>query len=408
MADSLGYEPYTPEGSTVAYTVPSLDDPADGPEAFRRFADSIPPFAGPAVPVRPVSADYTLVKDDMGGMVAFDTTASDLRVTVPTNATLSVPVGSVVVIANTGSTRKKKVTIVGADGVTIRDLSDRDVQQYRMASLIKVGADFWLISAGSAGNAGPSVPLAPKLVSVAPGPARALLTWEKPADDGGSPIQGYTSEWSLDGGDWTLGGQYPDGALAGALDALPPGSAVKVRMRAENENGKSEPSNVIEVTPDPSTIPNIEATWASVGTFKITNYDAKYVYTATANTGEAAVNGDLVTLTDPNAIGTITCTYQTVNVQRQVIRKAYTNHFVVTQPQHCDCNGGGCNGGCCGCGTFQKNGCMDPGGTYYDGWLACCTCGYYEADDYRGQGFTWSGGGALPPAPDGNEWWRVA
>jgi hypothetical protein len=399
-------EPYTPPGSTVAYVVPTLDDPADGPRDFRQFADSIPPFAGPALPIHKVSADYTLTKDDMSGIVQFDTTAGDLKVTVPADADMVVPVGSVVVVSNVGSTRKKKVSIIPASGVTVKDPADRDVQQYNMVSLIKIDTNFWLINAGSSGTNGPSVPLPPTLVTAQPGPARAVLTWDKPADDGGSPLQGYTSEWSLDGGEWTLGGQYGPDALTGSLDALPPNVLVRVRMKAENENGKSEPSNVLQVTPDPSTIDPIQMIWASVGKFTITNHDAKYVYTATADVGTATVDGATVTVSDPNGVAIVTCTYQTVSVQRQAIRKAYSSHFVVTQPDHCDCCGTSPCGGCCGGGTYYDCTC-DQGGGCGPNYLACCTCGYYEADDFRSQGFTWSGGGSLPPAPDGNEWWRI-
>lgn len=400
-------EKYRPKGSNVEYTVPTLDEPADGPLAFRDFADSIPQNLSPAIVINRKTANYTLAATDNGSVVSMDTTAGDLTVTLPANSPeFNAPIGAVIVVANFGKTRNKKVTISAASGVTLRDLSVRTVELYRMAALLQVEKDSWVINAGTGGAPAPSVPTAPNLVSAVAEPARAVLTWEKPVDDGGSPLTGYTVEVSKDAGKtWTVGASFDPTKLQGTVSNLTVGATYQVRVKASNSDGFSEPSNSLQVIPLDPTVPDLVVTWNSVGKFKITNFSSKYKYSVTCTTGTGSVDGSgIVTLTDANTVGTITCTYFESSKTKKAERKAYTNHFVETQPFHCDNCHGPCTG-CCGGGTFHPGEC----GGWPDCYFACCACGYYVGDDYRGEGYTWSGGsGAIPPAPDGNEWWKVS
>lgn len=141
-------EKYRPQGSTVDYTVPSLDDPADGPEAFREFANSIPQAFSPTIPVNNVAADYTLKATDEGALIAFDCTAKNLTVTVPTNAAAAMPIGTCIVVGCLGTNRRAALVVSAQAGVVLRDLAVRKIGYARMAALIKVEADSWIINAG--------------------------------------------------------------------------------------------------------------------------------------------------------------------------------------------------------------------------------------------------------------------
>lgn len=89
------------------------------------------------------TANYTLAIEDINKVVPFNST-SNRTLTIPTNASVAFPVGSVVSVynRNTGS-----VTIAGAAGVTANatpGLKLRD--QWSVASAIKTGTDEWLIT----------------------------------------------------------------------------------------------------------------------------------------------------------------------------------------------------------------------------------------------------------------------
>ena len=244
-------EKYRPAGSNVEYTVPTLDEPADGPKGFRDFADSIPKDLSPVVQISKKTAAYTLLAADSGSVVSMDTSAGDLVVTLPVNSpTFLAPVGAVIVVANAGKTRGKKVTVVAASGVTLRDSAVRTVELYRMVSLIQVEKDSWIINAGTGGTPAPGVPSAPKLDTAVAGPANITVTWSKPVDDGGSPLTGYTVETSVDAGkNWVIGGAVGPTVLSDVLDGLTPSAVYEVRVKAANTNGFGDPSNVLTATP---------------------------------------------------------------------------------------------------------------------------------------------------------------
>jgi hypothetical protein len=88
-----------------------------------------------------VTANYTLVLGDAAKVVAFDST-SNLTLTVPTNASVAFPVGTVINVyrVNTGA-----VTIAGASGVTVRNAGSVSAQ-FGEVSLRKRGTDEWVLS----------------------------------------------------------------------------------------------------------------------------------------------------------------------------------------------------------------------------------------------------------------------
>ena len=87
--------------------------------------------------------DYTLALSDSGGVVEMDK-ATPVDVTVPANATVDFPVGSIVEVAQVGA---GQVTIVAAVGVTIRTPETLLLRtQWSTVSLRKRAADEWILT----------------------------------------------------------------------------------------------------------------------------------------------------------------------------------------------------------------------------------------------------------------------
>jgi hypothetical protein len=85
------------------------------------------------------TANYTLALTDQGKVVPMD--GSNLDLTVPTDAAVAFPIGSVVNVYNLNAT---DVTIQGDSGVTVRN--DGDLAQYGEVSLRKRATDEWVVA----------------------------------------------------------------------------------------------------------------------------------------------------------------------------------------------------------------------------------------------------------------------
>ena len=88
---------------------------------------------------------YTLALADAGAVVTA-TNADAVTVTVPTNAAIAYPVGTVINVLQGGA---GAVTVEGDTGVTVNGVSGGSVTttpQYQGVSLLKVGADEWIVS----------------------------------------------------------------------------------------------------------------------------------------------------------------------------------------------------------------------------------------------------------------------
>lgn len=95
------------------------------------------------------STTYTLVLGDAGKLVTL-TNGSAITLTVPTNASVAFPVGTVVALAQLGA---GLVSVAGDTGVTINGVTPGDedlVGQWATASLTKLATDTWLLSGGIA------------------------------------------------------------------------------------------------------------------------------------------------------------------------------------------------------------------------------------------------------------------
>jgi hypothetical protein len=98
-------------------------------------------------PTNTQDATYTLVLTDAGKTI-LHTSASTHTWTIPPNSSAALPIGSVIVLANTGS---GAVTIARGAGVALRVSgsatdANKTLAQHGIASIIKLGTDSWYIS----------------------------------------------------------------------------------------------------------------------------------------------------------------------------------------------------------------------------------------------------------------------
>ena len=92
-------------------------------------------------------------------------------------------------------------------------------------------------------------PPAPDNLSAEPADRKVTLTWEEPANDGGSPILRY--EYRVDGtGDWTSVGLDEEVPVTGLTNGRP----YRFEVRAVNEQGEGEAATVTET---PATMPSV-------------------------------------------------------------------------------------------------------------------------------------------------------
>lgn len=92
---------------------------------------------------------YTLVLSDASKLVTLSNGGA-ITLTVPTNASVAYPVGTVIALAQLGT---GLVTVEGDTGVTINSTTPGDedlVGQWATASLTKLATDTWLLSGGIA------------------------------------------------------------------------------------------------------------------------------------------------------------------------------------------------------------------------------------------------------------------
>lgn len=92
------------------------------------------------LPINPRTATYTLALSDRGRCVHVNNAAST-QITVPANATVAFPIGTVIRIRKTGT---GNVPVVGAAGVVIDWASTSTiVTRYTLAEIHKDAADHW-------------------------------------------------------------------------------------------------------------------------------------------------------------------------------------------------------------------------------------------------------------------------
>jgi uncharacterized protein (DUF2126 family) len=88
---------------------------------------------------------YTLALTDQGDLVTMNN-ASANTLTIPTNASVAFPTGTIVNVAQIGA---GATTVEGDTGVTLNGVSAGGAalnEQYSQVSLVKIGTDAWLIA----------------------------------------------------------------------------------------------------------------------------------------------------------------------------------------------------------------------------------------------------------------------
>lgn len=95
------------------------------------------------VPVLSETTSFTINASDIGGIVRVDSNTAT-AITIPTNTTLPTAVGSQVLIIQMGT---GQLTISAATGVTVRSSGSKykTVNQYSLASLVKVDTNEWVL-----------------------------------------------------------------------------------------------------------------------------------------------------------------------------------------------------------------------------------------------------------------------
>ncbi len=142
-----------------------------------------------------------------------------------------------------------------ATGVTGRSythtgLGDGVTRHYRVAAVHSVDNEDvrsrWT-STATATTRATRAPTAPRKLTVNQSPEGIALTWQPPADSGAAAVTGYRIEASTDGGaNWSQLAQVGTDTTYTHLDPTPE-VRFHYRVRAINEHGASNPSNVVNV-----------------------------------------------------------------------------------------------------------------------------------------------------------------
>ena len=99
-------------------------------------------LAPTSVIINPQSTSYTLALSDAGKLVNISSSSAN-TITVPTNSSVSFPIGTQINITSSGT---GQTTVVAASGVTVNSTPGLKLRtQYSLASIIKMDTDLWVL-----------------------------------------------------------------------------------------------------------------------------------------------------------------------------------------------------------------------------------------------------------------------
>jgi hypothetical protein len=167
-----------PDAVEGPYTVPSGTDIADGPQAFRDFADSLGGLSD-TLEVFELAGDHTVSAVEMGGL--FTHSGSGMTLTIEEDAH---PVGSVCAVSNLSDEADAVVT------VETPNLTEA-VGQYAIMSFTQVQQNVWIPNGGGAGGGAiAGTPGAPVILKQG-GP---VINFAPGAEGDAGPTQFYGAE----------------------------------------------------------------------------------------------------------------------------------------------------------------------------------------------------------------------
>ena len=140
--------------------------------------------------------------------------------------------------------------------LTIRKCERKDTGKYKLILTNSSGS--CESSADGVVLGRPSKPQGPIVVTDVRA-KQAKVRWEKPEDDGGSPVTGYVIErQDADSGHWIPCGEVGPEDTQAQVDGLTDGKKYNFRVKAVNKEGESEPLETEKATlaKNPYTVPD--------------------------------------------------------------------------------------------------------------------------------------------------------
>ena len=252
----------------------------DGTDELRNierlvFADSVLPAPPTILGVAPLNGAATLAFDP-----APTTVANSFVVQV-----LTAPGG-----VQVGALRQVDA---GDTTVTVGGLTNGQAVQFRVAGVNDLGqGEFSALSAAVTPT--PTVATVPTAVTTTPGNRSVTVEWGAPADDGGSPVDGYELTVHDQAG-VQIGGVRNAAAAARSfvVDGLTNGTGYRFRVAAVNAQGAGPRSGLTPVT-TPRTVPDAPAVVSAT----FADSSATVEWTAPANDGGAPITGYEVQMLD--------------------------------------------------------------------------------------------------------------
>jgi hypothetical protein len=192
--------------------------------------------------IKDCSGTYTISAADSDVVLRFERAGV---VSIPADDG-SIPVGFQAAIESIQSS----VVVSAGAGVLLGGSGGRIVGALGTGVLVKENANFWLLSLGTAGGGGGGAsPLPPTNVSAGGLSAGAQVLWSAPEDDGGFPVTSYIVEMSTDGKSWASKAVTQATVFSAVIDSLTPGTSYQFRVKAVNQAGVSDPSEIASAVP---------------------------------------------------------------------------------------------------------------------------------------------------------------